>query len=72
MCGIYLVVFNTKSFWNGELGEGGGRRKEESGKDTFWIKEEKSSQQFQLQHSSAMLVTGFRSMSFLLTMSFLI
>lgn len=43
MCGIYLVVFNIKFFWNGELGEGGGRRKEELGKDIFWIKEEKFS-----------------------------
>lgn len=39
MCGIYLVVVNTKSFLNGEW-EGGRGGKEELGKNIFWNKEE--------------------------------
>lgn len=39
MCGIYLVVVNTKSFLSGEW-EGGGGGKEELAKTIFWNKEE--------------------------------
>lgn len=53
---------------NWEKEEEEGRKRQE--RTHSGIKEKKSSQQFQLQHSSAMLVTGFRAMSFLLTMSF--
>lgn len=55
--------------WEKEEDEEGRKRQERTHSG---IKKEKSRQQFQLCHSFAMLVTGFRFMSFLLAMLSLI